>query len=204
MVRPGLVVAGAVLMAVVCIVVIPMQQAAPDFRGRQFSPVASAPVPATGTEFRETRWFELAPEGWDPYQQLRQARQGLTGLSDADPRAVDLLKRMREIWNNAPINAKLDGAAVRIPGYVVPLDEARRGLTEFLLVPYFGACIHTPPPPSNQIIHVRLQAPVRGVRAMDPVWVSGSLHAQRSDSSMGMSSYAMSGVAVERYEPPSR
>ena len=204
MIKPGFIVAGAVLVAVVCTVMIPMQRPAPDFRDGQASAVSSAAVASTSQVFRETRWFELAPEGWDPYQQLRQARQGLTGLSDADPRAIDLLKQMREIWNNAPTNTKLDGAAVRIAGYVVPLDESRKGLAEFLLVPYFGACIHTPPPPSNQIIHVRLQRAMPGVRAMDPVWVSGAIHAERSDSSMGMSSYAMNGIAVERYVPPSR
>jgi hypothetical protein len=201
MIRPGLIVAGAVLVAFVCIAIIPIQRPAPDFS--RANPAASAPA-TTSQGFRETRWYELGPEGWDPYQQLRQARQGIAGLSDADPRAANLLKQMREIWNNAPTNAKLEGAAIRIPGYVVPLDESRRGLTEFLLVPYFGACIHTPPPPSNQIIHVRLQRPLPGFRTMDMVWVSGSIHAQRSDSSMGMSSYTMSGVAVERYEPPSR
>lgn len=200
MIRPGLVVAGAVVAAAVCMVLIPMQRPAPDFRRDQAGPAGAT----TDRVFRETRWFELGPEGWDPYQQLRQARQGLAGLSDADPRAADLLKQMREIWNNAPTNAKLEGAAVRIPGYVVPLDESRLGLKEFLLVPYFGACIHTPPPPSNQIIHVTLQRPMPGLRTMDTVWVSGSIHAQRSDSSMGMSSYAMNAVAVERYEPPKR
>ena len=36
-------------------------------------------------------------------------------------------------------------------------------------MPYFGACIHTPPPPSNQIIHVRAQQAVQGMHAMDTV-----------------------------------
>ena len=201
MIRPGLIAAGAVLAAVVLIAVIPIQRPAPDFREGQSS-AASVPLAAKVQSFRVMKWSALVPDGWDPSQQLRQARQDLAGLPDADPRAVELLKRMRELWDNAPANAELEGAGVRIPGYVVPLEESRRGLTEFLLVPYFGACIHTPPPPSNQIIHVTLQRPMAGVRAMDPVWVSGNIHVQRSDSSMGASGYSMSGVAIERYELP--
>ena len=70
-------------------------------------------------------------------------------LTDADPRALALLQRMRETWDNAPTNNAMDDKPVRIAGYLVPLDEVKAGLTRFLLVPYFGACIHTPPPPSN-------------------------------------------------------
>ena len=98
----------------------------------------------------------------------------------------------------------LHAVAAPANGAAIPLDESRRGISEFLLVPYFGACIHTPPPPSNQIIHVRLPQSVRGVRSMDAVWVSGSIRAQRSDSGMGMSRYAMDAPVVEPYVEPQR
>ena len=75
-------------------------------------------------------------------------------------------------------------------------------MTEFLLVPYFGACIHTPPPPSNQILHVTALHPVANLHSMDNVWISGQLHATRSDSSMGMSSYAMTLDFVQPYVRP--
>jgi hypothetical protein len=106
--------------------------------------------------------------------------------------------------DNAPINSTMDGAAIRIPGYVVPLDETQAGLKEFLLVPYFGACIHSPPPPSNQIVHVVSSKPMKGLRSMDAVWVSGTLKAMRQDSVMGMSSYQMQAAAVDNYVPPAR
>jgi hypothetical protein len=196
MVRPGLAIAGVVVVALIAMAAIPVQRAATDFRlgGRAASAAADPKA-----SFRETGWWELVPKDWDPYGQVRQMRRDIRNLSDTDPRAVALLKQMRDVWDNAPTNPQLDGAAVRIPGYVVPLDESKRGVREFLLVPYFGACIHTPPPPSNQIIHVTLRQPVGGVHSMDAVWVHGTLHAQRSDSSMGMSSYAMSAMAVEHY-----
>ncbi len=43
----------------------------------------------------------------------------------------------------------LDGADVRISGYIVPLEDGMDQATEFLLVPTNGACIHMPPPPPN-------------------------------------------------------
>jgi hypothetical protein len=66
-------------------------------------------------------------------------------------------------------------------------------------VPYFGACIHSPPPPANQIVHVKAQAPLKGWRTMDAVWVSGTLQAARADTSMGASGYLIADPVVERY-----
>jgi hypothetical protein len=154
--------------------------------------------------FRETRWYELGPKDWDPYKEARELRRNGGAYRDDDPRAVDLLKKLRDIWDNAPTNPALDGAAIRIPGYVVPLEHGKAGVTEFLLVPYFGACIHSPPPPSNQIVRVSASMPLPNLRSMDNVWVSGRLKAVRSDSSMGMSSYAMQLDTVAPYTLPSR
>ena len=57
---------------------------------------------------------------------------------------------------------QLVGKSIKIPGFAVPLegDDGFEYIEEFLLVPYFGACIHVPPPPPNQVIHVILDAPV--------------------------------------------
>jgi uncharacterized protein len=94
----------------------------------------------------------------------------------------------------------MNGARIRLPSYVVPLDASRGELKQFLLVPYFGACI---PPPANQIVHVMLSAPKR-LRTMDVVWVSGTLHTQRQDSPMGMSRYSLQASGVEPHKEPSR
>jgi hypothetical protein len=110
-----------------------------------------------------------------------------------------MMRRMRELWDNAPTNPKMSGARVRLPGYVVPLEEVKGELKEFLLVPYFGACIHSPPPPANQIVHVKAQAPLKGWRTMDAVWVSGTLQAARADTAMGASGYLIADPVVERY-----
>jgi uncharacterized protein len=157
----------------------------------------AAPTPSTQAgKFREIKWDDLMPPDWDPMKGLKNANFGM--FSDADPRAAAALKEMRTAWDNAPVNNKMDGATVRIPGYVVPLEENKSGLKEFLLVPYFGACIHSPPPPANQIIHITRQTPVK-FHSMDPVWVSGTLKTLRSDTFMGATGYRMEAVVVEAY-----
>ena len=155
-------------------------------------------VPAWATDFRKISWDDLVPKDWDPMKSLKNL--GSTGgLSDMDTRTQQQYARLREVWDDAPTVPELAGQSVRLAGYVVPLDEAKDGLREFLLVPYFGACIHTPPPPANQIIHVRTQAPVKGLRTMDAVWVSGKLGLDRSASNMGVSGYTMIASQVSPY-----
>lgn len=160
-------------------------------------PAASADKPAA---FRELKWNELVPKDWDPNKAFRDKNLG--ALDDSSPQVIQAMKELRVMWDNAPTVPALDGAAVKLPGYVVPLDEVKGELKEFLLVPYFGACIHTPPPPANQIVHVVANPPVKGFRSMDTVWVSGTLKTQRQDSGMGVSGYRMEVQRVEAYAPP--
>ncbi len=163
--------------------------------GPSLAPAKTPVTPKGG--FRDINWDELVPKDWDPMKELKGLQLG--GLSDADPRAAQMLKQMRQAWDNAPSNPALDGQSVRIPGYVVPLEETRDGLKEFLLVPYFGACVHSPPPPANQIIHVLPQSVPKGVRSMDPVWISGTLVRGKVDSYMGAAAYRMDAKTVEPY-----
>ena len=161
-------------------------------------PTATAAAPAAS--YREITWDDLVPKDWDPTKAFKDINMGM--LSDSDPRAIAALKRMRETWDNAPTNNAIDGELVRIPGYIVPLEDGKTGMTEFLLVPYFGACIHTPPPPSNQIIYVKPLPAPKGFHSMDTVWVSGKLQTLRSDTMMGASSYRMEAQRVEAYVDP--
>jgi hypothetical protein len=159
-----------------------------------------SPVFSTLTPFKTITWEALTPKDWDPFKRFRSSN--LAMLNDGSPKALQMMDEMRAEWDNAPIVAAMDGTNVKLPGYLVPLDENKGELKEFLLVPYFGACIHTPPPPANQIVHVVVAKPVRGFRTMDAVWVSGMLKTHRQESMMGMSGYRMDGVLVERYVAP--
>ncbi len=150
-------------------------------------------------QFAELDWQTLVPKGWDPLKRYRDLPLG--ALDDKDPKVMALMQQMRETWDNAPTNNDLDGTRVRITGYLVPLGTQQGAMREFLLVPYFGACIHSPPPPANQIVHVTMAQPVTELRSMDAVTVNGTLHTARSDSTMGTSGYTLQGTHVEKRRP---
>ncbi len=151
---------------------------------------------------RTITWDALVPAGWDPFKDFKDLNFQM--LDDADPRAGAMLKKMREVWDNAPVNTTLVGQTVRIPGFVVPLEDSKDGLKEFLLVPYFGACVHSPPPPANQIVHVLPRSPAKGLRSMDAVWITGTLTTGRTDSYMGAASYRIEAQSVAPYTEPAR
>ena len=146
---------------------------------------------------RTIGWEQLIPAGWDPYKDLKALN--LQSLKDNDPKADEALKKMRQMWDNAPINPLILGQNVRLPGYLVPLEDLPEGIKEFLLVPYFGACVHSPPPPANQIVHVKLDQAVKRFRSMDTVWVTGTLSATKTDSHMGVASYRIDAKLVTPY-----
>jgi len=154
--------------------------------------------PAAAGAVQELKWEELVPKSWDPTKRYRNL--SLEALRDNDPRAVQMLDEMRAVWDNAPVNVALDGTAAGLSGFVVPLDNTQDGIREFLLVPYFGACIHTPPPPANQIVHVVAADTVKGLHAMDTVRVSGLLKAARyASADMGVSGYEIKSASVEPF-----
>ena len=161
-------------------------------------PLAAPAKPAaTPGAPRTITWDALVPAGWDPFKDFKDLNFQM--LDDGDPRAAAMMKKMRDVWDNAPVNTALVGQSVRIPGFIVPLEDSKEGLKEFLLVPYFGACIHSPPPPANQIVHVLPKSPAKGFRSMDAVWITGTLSTGRTDSYMGAASYRIESVSVVPY-----
>jgi hypothetical protein len=86
-----------------------------------------------------------------------------------------LAKRKKIIERGRTVNPLLNGQIVRLPGYLLPLEFSGKQVSEFLLVPWVGACIHTPPPPPNQIVHVKPEKPVEMSGMFAPVWVTGKM-----------------------------
>lgn len=168
----------------------------------QVQPALSAEAAPAGAStpgaVRTIGWEQLTPAGWDPYKDLKSL--GLDSLKDNDPRAEAALKKMRQMWDDAPVNPQILGQSVRLPGYMVPLEDLPEGTKEFLLVPYFGACVHSPPPPGNQIVHVVLDKPSKRFRMMDTLWVTGALSANKTDSHMGTASYRIDAKLVLPYD----
>lgn len=154
--------------------------------------------------FEEIDWDDLIPADWVPEELFKDIFDGAApdALDDFDPRAMEMLAKIRELWDQAPMVPSMDGRRVRIPGFVVPLEGGAKEIDEFLLVPYFGACIHVPPPPANQLIHVMPDEPVAATFNMAPVWVSGVISVARFDSEMGNAGYQMRALRVEAYTEP--
>ena len=105
------------------------------------------------------------------------------------------------------VNEDIVGVNVRLPGYVLPLEFKDRKAVEFLLVPTVGACIHTPPPPANQVVHVVYPEGIEVNGLFAPVWITGTMVAQSSVQDVGYVdgqapvsvSYSMQPLLVEGY-----
>lgn len=111
------------------------------------------------------------------------------------------LRKLNYRTGEAPDELKaLDKKLVRVPGFVVPLEDSATEASEFLLVPYQGACIHVPPPPPNQIVHVKMiKAQKIKFTMWDPYWIEGTLHIETVDSPYGEVSYSLDGIKQENY-----
>lgn len=99
------------------------------------------------------------------------------------------------------VNKELDGQSVKLPGFIVPLDIGRDGLVaEFFLVPYFGACIHVPPPPPNQIVYVRMNKGIALESIYEAYWITGRMKLQNKTTRLGAAAYHLAGDKVEIYK----
>jgi hypothetical protein len=163
------------------------------------SSLGALALPSLANEYKEIEWDELMPEGWKKKVILELTRMRRYGsLMDGDPRADEAYAKLKKVWDAAPPTKTYLGKKIRIPGYAVPLDAERMQSSDFLLVPYFGACVHSPPPPANQIIMVK---PPKGsrVRTMDAIWVNGTLLEGKTNSDAGTSTYILNADIITPY-----
>ncbi len=111
----------------------------------------------------------------------------LAGLDYETGKSTDTLK-------------KLDGQHIRVPGFIVPLDDADQEGAEFLLVPYYGACVHTPPPPPNQMAFVKMVGRKNVKLALfDAIWLEGTLRITNYDSPYGQVGFQIDATNMTPY-----
>lgn len=144
---------------------------------------------------RDLDWVDLVPEtsreSYDPAPPP-PAHDYLSG----DPGALAARQVM-----NFEVNSGLDGQQVRIPGFIVPLELDDGGLvTEFFLVPYFGACIHVPPPPPNQMVYVVMDKGISLDSMYAAYWISGRMATRSRTTSLGAAAYTLAGTRAEEYK----
>lgn len=82
------------------------------------------------------------------------------------------------------LNTKLDNEFIELSGYLLPLNFNKEKANEFLLVPWVGACIHTPPPPKNQIIFIKSKEWINATTMFEPVLISGQLSVKEGKSNL--------------------
>lgn len=134
-------------------------------------------------------------------------RDALALVAD-DPIPIDwrtLAALDLETGKAPPALQALDGKQVVIAAFIVPLEDDMQQADEFLLVPYFGACVHTPPPPPNQMVYVKM----RGRKTVkigwwDPVHFVGILRLKQVESPYGASYFEMEGLESKPYKPPAK
>lgn len=155
---------------------------------------------AAARGLREIGWEELLPEGEEErLAQLYQQQMAMlySGGPIAEGSAADQMIQIGT-FNTVP---ELNETKVRIPGYTVPFEfGANAEIKEFLLVPYYGACLHAPPPPPNQTVFVITDEPVRLRDLAQAVWIEGTLFTQTQESELADAAYTIRVDRIEKYE----
>ncbi|WP_024617589.1 DUF3299 domain-containing protein [Pseudomonas kilonensis] len=158
-------------------------------------------LPLWAAEPRDLAWSEMIPPDAPPEVPNMTPLHDLSKMSNA--LAAESAPAAKQDLPNAPVVKALDGQQIRLPGYIVPLEVSEEGrTTDFLLVPYFGACIHVPPPPSNQIVHVKSEVGVKLDELYQPYWVEGPMQVKPSTSELADAGYQMEAEKIYVYELP--
>ena len=137
---------------------------------------------------RELDWLELMPK--DEVELLNQS----PAISHDGTFRMEQQGSFRTI-------AELDKQHVKLPGYIVPVDVSDdQKMSSFFLVPYFGACIHVPPPPPNQIVYVTLKEAMPVTDMYDAFWIEGTLKVEMIQKDIAASAYIIEADKVSLYE----
>jgi uncharacterized protein len=172
----------------------------------------TTPAPAGPIDVATLTWDDLIPSGEVRLMQEQEdeMQQWLDNLHNAPPQrlseatpysAMETVAGFTQRIEGYTAVQSLDGRMVKIPGFMVPLEFGSPGkMRDFLLVPYFGACIHVPPPPPNQIIHVKTDDEIDMEDIWGAVWVTGKLEVTSSDTDFAHTFYTLTLDQIDLYE----
>ena len=153
------------------------------------------------TVYQEIKWSGLVPADFSSKAIMAKYEAQLAQFEDGSPEASDLYAKMQEEFNNAPVNEAVNETYVRLPGFIAPIGYTGDRITKFLLVPYFGACIHVPPPPVNQTILVEADEEygIQPEKMWNPIWVMGKLTIEESKTELAQAGYYIQDAIIEPY-----
>jgi len=154
-------------------------------------------------EYQSIAWedLELPGQGLEAIVKRYQFQIDLIPEGSSAEDAV--MEQMQAELDKAPVNLALNGKKIKLPGFIAPLDidDSKGVISEFLLVPYFGACIHLPPPPLSQTILVKPKAG-QGIgleRAHEPFWVAGVITGDSTQTDLAAAGYQIKEAVIEPY-----
>ncbi|MDA9556680.1 DUF3299 domain-containing protein [Vibrio sp.] len=142
---------------------------------------------------QELDWQSLIPESARKSMSLQQQLMSQTNHT------IDAQTPQSQI---SEVRMDLHGEYVKIPGYIIPLEGDHEKTTEFLLVPFMGACIHVPPPPPNQIIHVSFPDGIPVTELWDLTYVIGKMNVTSQSFELANTGYSIDGLAIETFKEP--
>jgi hypothetical protein len=161
------------------------------------------------SDFEEIEWTELMPA--EDLEALQNPPDYIMDIEEgsAEDKVVNQGEKPTDMFFDdeyqrallsTTVVSEMDGKAIRIPGFIVPLEfNDDKTVSQFFLVPFFGACIHVPPPPPNQVIHVTSSNGVKLENLYTPHWVSGVVNSVFIENEIATATYAMDAVDVEVY-----
>lgn len=166
------------------------------------SDASKAEETADSGDVAQIMWEDLIPKDFQPDSIMAKYQAQIDNIPEGSAEEKILFDKIMSEFNDAPPNDTLNGKQVRIPGFVTPLDEHKGMVKEFLLVPYFGSCIHSPPPPVNQTILVK---PLEGKsisleEIYEPVWVTGLMKVEFSNTDLAQAGYLIESAQLEIYQ----
>jgi uncharacterized protein len=113
---------------------------------------------------------------------------------------LDDMKFVKEMQEESGfINMNLNNKEIKIAGYITPIAFDGDNVTEFLFVPFRGACIHVPPPPANQIIYVKSASGLKADEIWSPQWITGTLLANSVSTIVADVGYSIQDASVQPY-----
>ena len=158
-------------------------------------------------EPRIMEWDQLMPPGYvesliEEATKNQSKMKDLFSFDDSSEEAQTAYEELKAKLSSAPIVPELNDEFVKLAGFVVPLDFDfdTETFKQFLLVPYYGACIHVPPPPSNQIVHISSQEPLDQEWLDYAVWATGTLKTKSVYSEYGFAGYSMPEAKLDVYK----
>lgn len=153
-----------------------------------FSWVVTVAFAQAASTYKDMEWLDLMP------------KEEVEALTNTLGLPVDHNAKGEQVGSFATVPG-VNNTKIRLAGYVVPVEQTDDGqMTEFFFVPYFGACIHVPPPPPNNIVYVKMAKPIPAADMFNAYWLEGTIKTERLSNDIAATAYVMTGDALRLYE----